>query len=118
MDVERISVTMDSATDTPSAFPVTLVLKKIMEIPPPNLLEGDDGKCLCTSQALMAAQLAVEARCIAEFLSSNASCMLILTTDQESLPRYLNTESVFVLFITWFAALHVSRLQAQKTGWN
>lgn len=67
MDVKRISVTMNSGTDTPSAFPV--VLKKIMEIPPPNLLEGDDGKCLCTSQALMAAQLAIEARCIAEFLS-------------------------------------------------
>ncbi|KAK7134616.1 hypothetical protein R3I93_017901 [Phoxinus phoxinus] len=42
MDAEPnvISVTMDSGTDTPIAFPV--VLKKIMEIPPPNLLEGDD----------------------------------------------------------------------------
>ncbi|XP_051769939.1 TEF transcription factor, PAR bZIP family member a isoform X1 [Ctenopharyngodon idella] len=40
MDVEPISVTVDSGTDTPIAFPV--VLKKIMEIPPPNLLEGDD----------------------------------------------------------------------------
>lgn len=116
MDVEPISVTVDSGTDTPIAFPV--VLKKIMEIPPPNLLEGDDGKCLCTSRAFMAAQLAVGARCIAEFLSSNAPCMLILTTDQESFPRYVNTESVFVLFITWFAARNVSRLQAQKTGWN
>ncbi|KAK2876530.1 hypothetical protein Q8A67_020626 [Cirrhinus molitorella] len=41
MDVDPVSVTMDAGSDIPSpAFPV--VLKKIMEIPPPNLLEGDD----------------------------------------------------------------------------
>ncbi|XP_050979651.1 TEF transcription factor, PAR bZIP family member a isoform X1 [Labeo rohita] len=41
MDVDTVSVTMDARSDSPSpAFPV--VLKKIMEIPPPNLLEGDD----------------------------------------------------------------------------
>ncbi|XP_026078286.1 thyrotroph embryonic factor-like isoform X1 [Carassius auratus] len=40
MDVVPVSVTLDVGTDTPAAFPV--VLKNIMEIPPPNLLEGDD----------------------------------------------------------------------------
>ncbi|XP_059386787.1 thyrotroph embryonic factor-like [Carassius carassius] len=40
MDVGPVSVTLDVGTDTPAAFPV--VLKNIMEIPPPNLLEGDD----------------------------------------------------------------------------
>uniref|UniRef100_A0A671LI03 Thyrotroph embryonic factor-like n=2 Tax=Sinocyclocheilus anshuiensis TaxID=1608454 RepID=A0A671LI03_9TELE len=40
MDVDPVSVTMDVGIDIPAAFPV--VLKKIMEIPPPNLLEGDD----------------------------------------------------------------------------
>lgn len=42
MDVKPnvTSVTMDSGTDSPIAFRV--VLKKIMDIPPPNLLEGDD----------------------------------------------------------------------------
>ncbi|XP_016308839.1 thyrotroph embryonic factor-like isoform X1 [Sinocyclocheilus anshuiensis] len=41
MDVDPVSVSIDADSDAPSpAFPV--VLKKIMEIPPPNLLEGDD----------------------------------------------------------------------------
>ncbi|XP_016401560.1 TEF transcription factor, PAR bZIP family member a isoform X1 [Sinocyclocheilus rhinocerous] len=41
MDVDPVSVSIDAGSDAPSpAFPV--VLKKIMEIPPPNLLEGDD----------------------------------------------------------------------------
>ncbi|KTF76899.1 hypothetical protein cypCar_00028902 [Cyprinus carpio] len=40
MDVDPVSVALDVGTDTQAAFPV--VLKKIMEIPPPNLLEGDD----------------------------------------------------------------------------
>ncbi|XP_056325513.1 TEF transcription factor, PAR bZIP family member a isoform X1 [Danio aesculapii] len=40
MDVKPISITMDAGAETSAAFPV--VLKKIMETPPPNLLEGDD----------------------------------------------------------------------------
>ncbi|XP_067285490.1 TEF transcription factor, PAR bZIP family member a isoform X1 [Pseudorasbora parva] len=40
MDAKPISVKVDSGADSPIGFPV--VLKKIMEIPPPNLLEGDD----------------------------------------------------------------------------
>ncbi|XP_051958518.1 thyrotroph embryonic factor-like isoform X1 [Xyrauchen texanus] len=38
--MEPISVTVDTGNGTPISFPV--VLKKIMEIPPPNLLEADD----------------------------------------------------------------------------
>ncbi|XP_018922128.1 thyrotroph embryonic factor isoform X2 [Cyprinus carpio] len=41
MDVDPVSVSIDAGSDAPSpAFPV--VLRKIMEIPPPNLLEGED----------------------------------------------------------------------------
>lgn len=39
-DMKPISITMDAGAETSAAFPV--VLKKIMETPPPNLLEGDD----------------------------------------------------------------------------
>lgn len=35
-----ILITLETATGAPSAFPV--VLKKIMEMPPPNILDGDD----------------------------------------------------------------------------
>ncbi|TRZ02263.1 hypothetical protein DNTS_034036 [Danionella cerebrum] len=38
--MEPISVAMEAGNETPIAFPV--VLKRIMESPPPNLLEGDD----------------------------------------------------------------------------
>lgn len=38
-----VTVSLESVSGPPSSFPV--VLKKIMEIPPPNILEdGDDGK--------------------------------------------------------------------------
>ncbi|CAB1338241.1 unnamed protein product [Coregonus sp. 'balchen'] len=40
MSVEPIATTMENFKGSPGAFPV--VLKKIMEMPPPNLLEGDD----------------------------------------------------------------------------
>ncbi|XP_057213914.1 TEF transcription factor, PAR bZIP family member a isoform X1 [Triplophysa rosa] len=40
MATELVSVAVDEGTDTLADFPV--LLKKIMEIPPPNLLEGDD----------------------------------------------------------------------------
>lgn len=36
------AVDTTAAGDT-SSFPV--VLKKIMEMPPPNILDGDDGEC-------------------------------------------------------------------------
>ena len=42
MSGERILITLETATGAPSSFPV--VLKKIMEMPPPNILDGDDGK--------------------------------------------------------------------------
>ncbi|XP_055033050.2 TEF transcription factor, PAR bZIP family member a isoform X1 [Misgurnus anguillicaudatus] len=40
MATEPVSVTMDTVSGIPTVIPV--VLKKIMEIPPPNLLEGED----------------------------------------------------------------------------
>ncbi|XP_042363562.1 TEF transcription factor, PAR bZIP family member a isoform X2 [Plectropomus leopardus] len=40
MSVEPIIITLETATGASSTFPV--VLKKIMEMPPPNILEGDD----------------------------------------------------------------------------
>ncbi|XP_077406190.1 TEF transcription factor, PAR bZIP family member a isoform X1 [Vanacampus margaritifer] len=40
MSVEPIVVTLETATGAPTSFPV--VLKKIMEMPPPNILAGDD----------------------------------------------------------------------------
>lgn len=42
MSGEPIIITLKTDTGAPSSFPV--VLKKIMEMPPPNILE-DDGKC-------------------------------------------------------------------------
>lgn len=41
MSVEPITITLETDS-TSSTFP--LALKKVLEIPPPNLLEGDDGK--------------------------------------------------------------------------
>ncbi|KAM4716096.1 TEF transcription factor, PAR bZIP family member a isoform 1-T1 [Anableps anableps] len=40
MSVEPIHVKLETAGELPSSFPV--VLKKIMEMPPPNILDGDD----------------------------------------------------------------------------
>ncbi|XP_072228840.1 TEF transcription factor, PAR bZIP family member a isoform X1 [Leuresthes tenuis] len=40
MSVEPIVITLETAAGAPSSFPV--VLKKIMEMPPPNILDGDD----------------------------------------------------------------------------
>lgn len=40
MSGEPILITLETATGAPSALPV--VLKKIMEMPPPNILDGDD----------------------------------------------------------------------------
>ncbi|XP_019938464.1 TEF transcription factor, PAR bZIP family member a isoform X1 [Paralichthys olivaceus] len=40
MSGEPIVITLEAATGAPSSFPV--VLKKIMEMPPPNILDGDD----------------------------------------------------------------------------
>lgn len=42
MSGKPILIKLEMATGTPSSFPV--VLKKVMEMPPPNILEGDDGK--------------------------------------------------------------------------
>lgn len=42
MSVEPIHIKLEAAGEPPSSFPV--VLKKIMEMPPPNILDGDDGK--------------------------------------------------------------------------
>lgn len=42
MSGEPLLVTVETAAGSPSSFP--LVLKKIMEMPPPNILDGDDGK--------------------------------------------------------------------------
>lgn len=42
MSVEPIHIKLETAGEPPSSFPV--VLKKIMEMPPPNILDGDDGK--------------------------------------------------------------------------
>lgn len=41
MSGEPILITLSSSTGASTALPV--VLKKIMEMPPPNILEGDDG---------------------------------------------------------------------------
>lgn len=46
MSVEPITITLETDA-TSSSFP--LALKKILEIPPPNLLEGDDGKLSSTA---------------------------------------------------------------------
>lgn len=43
MSGEPIIITLETATGAHSSFPV--VLKKIMEMPPPNILDGDEGKC-------------------------------------------------------------------------
>ncbi len=43
MSGEPILITLETASGAPSTFPV--VLKKIMEMPPPNILDCDDGKC-------------------------------------------------------------------------
>jgi len=40
MSGEPILITLEAATGAPSSLPV--VLKKIMEMPPPNILDGDD----------------------------------------------------------------------------
>ncbi|XP_070783121.1 TEF transcription factor, PAR bZIP family member a isoform X2 [Enoplosus armatus] len=40
MSGEPLLITLETATGAPSSFPV--VLKKIMEMPPPNILDGDD----------------------------------------------------------------------------
>ncbi|XP_022598627.1 thyrotroph embryonic factor-like isoform X1 [Seriola dumerili] len=40
MSGEPILITLETATGAPSSFPV--VLKKIMEMPPPNILDGED----------------------------------------------------------------------------
>lgn len=40
MSGEPLLVTVETAAGSPSSFP--LVLKKIMEMPPPNILDGDD----------------------------------------------------------------------------
>lgn len=40
MSVEPIHVKLETVGEPPSSFPV--VLKKIMEMPPPNILDGDD----------------------------------------------------------------------------
>lgn len=61
MATEPVSVAMDTVSGTPTVIPV--VLKKIMEIPPPNLLEGEDGEC-------RRAQPAVGGSCIAEWLTN------------------------------------------------
>lgn len=42
MSGKPILIKLEMATGTSSSFPV--VLKKVMEMPPPNILEGDDGK--------------------------------------------------------------------------
>uniref|UniRef100_A0A3P9Q8X3 TEF transcription factor, PAR bZIP family member a n=1 Tax=Poecilia reticulata TaxID=8081 RepID=A0A3P9Q8X3_POERE len=41
MSVEPIHIKLEAAGEPPSSFPV--VLKKIMEMPPPNILDEDDG---------------------------------------------------------------------------
>lgn len=42
MSGQPILITLETATGAPSSLPVAL--KKIMEMPPPNILDGDDGK--------------------------------------------------------------------------
>lgn len=42
MSGQPIIVKLELDTQAPSSFPV--VLKKIMEMPPPNILDGDDGE--------------------------------------------------------------------------
>lgn len=41
MSGESILITLSTTPGGPSSFPV--VLKKVMELPPPNILDGDDG---------------------------------------------------------------------------
>lgn len=41
MSGESILITLASTPGGPTSFPV--VLKKVMELPPPNILDGDDG---------------------------------------------------------------------------
>lgn len=45
MSGETITTKTETFKGSPGAFPV--VLQNIMEMPPPNLLEGDDGKSIC-----------------------------------------------------------------------
>jgi len=40
MSGEPVHITLETAAGAPSSFPV--VLKKVMEMPPPNILDGDD----------------------------------------------------------------------------
>lgn len=42
MSGEAVHVQLSPAGLLPTSFPV--VLKKILEMPPPNILDGDDGK--------------------------------------------------------------------------
>lgn len=41
MSREPVVITLQTAAGAPSSFP--RVLKKVMEMPPPNILDGDDG---------------------------------------------------------------------------
>lgn len=42
MSGEQILITLETASGATSSFPV--VLKQIMDMPPPNILDGDDGR--------------------------------------------------------------------------
>lgn len=42
MSGEKILITLETDTGAHTSFPV--VLKKVMEMPPPNILDGDDGR--------------------------------------------------------------------------
>lgn len=43
MSAEPIVITLSTEAGNTTTLPV--VLKKIMEMPPPNILDGDDGRC-------------------------------------------------------------------------
>lgn len=42
---DPLLITLETDPSAPSSIPD--VLKKIMEMPPPNILDGDDGKGVC-----------------------------------------------------------------------
>lgn len=43
MSAEPVIITLTTENGNTTTLPV--VLKKIMEMPPPNILDGDDGRC-------------------------------------------------------------------------
>lgn len=83
MATEPVSVAMDAGTGTPADFPV--LFKKIMEIPPPNLLEGDDGKYLSPRACAACGRCALQRRMVDECILFVNVCQMHLVCKQHEL---------------------------------